>query len=407
LGWLTFAISGRGVAAPPPDLPTSSPPKQVEARDLEEVVQGSNRFGFELYQRLRSGNGNLFFSPAGISMALGMTYSGAVGETQAAMAKTLHFSSKQAVNAEMNALGNRWQTADEKQGFHLRVANRLWAQKQYTFVPEYLDLIRTNYRAEPARLDFAHQAELARQAINHWVDERTEHGIVNLIPSDEGLKDARLVLTNAVYFKGNWSKRFEKTLTKEADFHVSPDHAVKVRLMNRQDRFRYVAVDGMQLLQLPYGDGSLSMVVLLPHGKTSLAELEAKLTAKNLDKWLEAARPRTVNLFLPRFKSTAEIRLHETLAAMGMAVAFDASSADFSAMTGRPELCLSDLIHQGVVNVDEEGTKAAAASAVLAGARSAVTTPPEFRADHPFVCLIQDSRNGMILFLGRVIDPTH
>jgi serpin B len=373
---------------------------------LDEIVLGSNRFAFDLYQRLRNGRGNLFFSPASISMALGMTYSGAGGETAAEIGKTLHFSSKEAVNAGIHSLWNRLETTDSRQGFRLRVANRLWAQKQYAFLPEYTEMLRTNYRAEPVRLDFARQAESARQTINQWVEAQTEKRIANLIPSGDGLKDARLVLTNAVYFKGNWSKRFEKTRTKYADFHTSPDRTVKTHLMNRQDRYRYVAVDNMQLLQLPYGDGSLSMVVLLPREIAGLSDLEKKLSDTQFDKWLDVARPRQVNVFLPRFKSTAELQMRDTLAAMGMASAFDQSKADFSAMTGAADLYLSALIHKGVVDVNEEGTEAAAASAVIAGARSASNEPPIFRADHPFVYLIRDNRSGMVLFLGRVVDPT-
>jgi serpin B len=406
LGWLTIAISSRAAAAPPGDERTAIETQNVQAKDMGDVVLGSNRFAFELYQRLRTGHGNLFFSPASISMALALTYAGAAGETEAEMAKALHFRSKAAVNAGMSSLWNRWQAADERHGFRVRLANRLWAQKRYSFLPEYMEMLRTNYGAEPVRLDFAHQAELARQTINRWVEEQTEKRIVDLIPSGEGLKDARLVLTNAVYFHGEWSKRFEKSLTQDADFHVSPDRTVKTRLMNRQDRYPYVAVDGMQLLQLPYGDKSLSMVVLLPRDSAGLGKLEAKLTDTKLDKWLDAVRPRQVNVFLPRFKTTAEFQMRDTLAAMGMGSAFDQAKADFSAMTGKRELCVSALIHKAFADVNEEGTEAAAASAVIAGARSASGPPPVFRADHPFVYLICDTRNGAVLFLGRVVDPS-
>jgi serpin B len=383
-------------------------PKVAEV-SVAAVVESGNRFAFDLYERLRSSNGNLFFSPASISVALAMGYAGAAENTAAEMAKTLHLAMpKDQVNEEMRALLASWKATDKKQGFRLDVANRLWGQEGYKFLPDYLQVTRDDYGAELARLDFR-QPEAARQTINQWIEEQTQDKIKNLIASPDALRDARLVLTNAVYFKGEWREQFKKYLTKDDEFHVSATRAIKAPLMRQEHGFRYLAAGDLQLLELPYGSGSLSMVVLLPQKVDGLSQLEAKLSAANLGKWLGDAKSEDVIVFLPKFKTTATFELTGTLKSMGMASAFNPASADFSGMTGGRDLYVSSVVHKAFVDVTEEGTEAAAATAIIMAPTAVFArpkAPPVFRADHPFVFLIRDNRNGAILFLGRIIDPT-
>jgi serpin B len=407
VGLSMYAVSDRAWSRPPGKRmkkDASSPQGHVSA-----VVEAGNHFAFDLYERLKSADGNLFFSPASISVALTMTYVGAAENTEAEMAKTLHLQMpKSQVNDEMRALLASWKTADKKQGYRLDIANRLWGQEGYNFLADYLRVTREDFGAELARLDF-NQPEAARETINKWVEDNTQDKIKNLIPSASAVRGARLVLTNAVYFKGDWHDPFDKNRTKDQDFHISAARNVTTPLMNQQHNYRYAAVEGLQLLELPYGDGSLSMVVLLPTKVDGLAALEEKLTAASLQKWRDSAQSQDVIVFLPKFRTTAEFELGGTLKALGMASAFDPSTADFSGMTGKKELFISAVLHKAFVDVNEEGTEAAAATGVVMRAmamRRPTEPPPVFRADHPFVFLIRDNRNGAILFLGRVVDPT-
>jgi serpin B len=388
----------------PVEKDRTAPTVQVAA-----VVEAGNRFAFDLYERLRAKEGNLFFSPASISVALAMAYVGAAETTDAEMAKVLHFQMRKAqLNEEMRALLASWKSSDKRAGFRLAVANRLWGQDGFQFLPNFLQVTRVDYGAELARLDF-HQPEAARQTINKWVEDNTQDKIKNLIPTADAVNGALLVLTNAVYFKGDWKDQFNKDLTKDEDFHISSTEKIRAPLMHQKHKFRYAAGDNLRLLDLPYGDGTLSMVVLLPEKVDGLPELEAKLSTASLQKWMGGAHAQEVIVFLPKFKTSAEFQLADTLKAMGMASAFEPKTADFSGMTGRKELFFSAVIHKAFVDVNEEGTEAAAATGVIMMRSSAVVrpkAPPVFRADHPFVFLIRDNRNGAILFLGRVNDPT-
>jgi serpin B len=240
------------------------------------------------------------------------------------------------------------------------------------------------------------------------VEDQTEDKIANLIPAGSLPKDSKLVLTNAVYFKGDWADPFDEKRTTDEDFHLTASEKVKTPLMHQQDDFRYAGGDGLQVLELPYGDKSLSMVVLLPEKTDGLAELEATLTRDNLQHWTSALRPEQVDVYLPRFQTTASFDLNDTLKRMGMPSAFDPRAADFSGMTGGKDLYLSKIVHKALVDVNEEGTEAAAATGVvMAPTAIRIEKPkPVFRADHPFVFFIRDNRNGAILFLGRLMNPT-
>lgn len=378
--------------------------------DVSGLVGGGNQFAFDLYQQLRSEEGNLFFSPASISMALAMTYAGAAGETEAEMARTLRFEvPKEQLHDGMRALQDYWTTSAANKGIRLNLANRLWGQESYEFLPAFLQVTRDKYRAELARLDFAEPNDASR-TINDWVAEQTQDKITNLISPDALSPVTRLVLTNAVYFNGNWTDPFRKKRTKEEVFHLTESETVNVQMMHRWADYRYGETEELQILELPYGDGSLSMVVLLPRKIEGLVDLESRLTLQKLEQWLEVVKYEDeVKVYLPKFKTTAEFMLSGTLQHMGMASAFDPSTADFSGMTDQEALFISVVIHKAFVDVNEEGTEAAAATAIAVPGSAAPVEepkePPVFRADHPFVFMIRDNRNEGLLFLGRVTNP--
>jgi serpin B len=341
-----------------------------------------------------------------------MAYAGAAGTTQSELASSLHLpkgNSQAQIHQAMNSLRGTWKASNKKQGFRLHLANRCWGQAGFEFQPEFMKVTREQYGAELARLDFPKDPEAARRTINQWVESQTENKIQDLIPSAGPLASARLVLTNAVYFKGDWSEPFDTKRTKDAEFHISPTQRIKTPMMYQQDDFRYAAMDGVQILELRYGDGSLSMIVLLPEKVDGLADFESKLDLELLKQWTGRVRQQSVEVFLPKFRSTSQFELADALESLGMKSPFDASLADFSGITGGKDLFLSAVIHKAFVEVNEEGTEAAAATAALLAPAAAVQEPPKpavFRADHPFVFLIRDNRNGSVLFMGRVTDPS-
>jgi serpin B len=374
--------------------------------DAAKVAQGNNVFAFDLYARLREKEGNLFFSPYSISTALAMTYAGARGQTAEQMAQTLHFALEpQRLHPGFAGLIQELNGAGRKRGYQLRVANALWGQKDYGFLPDFLRLTQSNYGAGLYEVDFA-ATEAARRTINAWVEKQTQDKIKDLIPKNILTPLTRLVLTNAIYFHGNWQHAFPKGSVQKGDFHVSGSQKVTVPLMRQQKTFAYVDGGTFQLLELPYEGNDLSMVVLLPKNVDGLANLEKSLTASRLDEWLAKRKPHEVEVTLPKFKVTAEFSLAKVLADMGMPAAFG-GEADFSGMSSRERLKIAAVIHKAFVDVNEKGTEAAAATAVVIAASSA---PPQFpratfRADHPFSFLIRDNRTGSVLFAGRVVNP--
>ena len=374
--------------------------------DTEALVQGNAAFALDLYGELKKSEGNLFFAPYSISAALAMTYAGARENTAAQMAQTLHFTldprrlhpAFAALEAELNAV--------QKQGnVLLKIANSLWPQAGYPFLEEFLALTKEYYGATITPLDYG-DPETARETINAWVGEHTEGKIKELIGPRVLGALTRLVLTNAIYFKGNWASRFDPALTEDAPFWVTPARQVPVPMMTQQREFKYAECAGVQILELPYAGHDLAMIVLLPRQADGLATLEDALSVESLTQWTRAVWEREVVVFLPRFKASSKFDLKDTLESLGMADAFDADEANFSGMDGVERwLYISAVLHQAFVDVNEEGTEAAAATAVIMAAMGLPASPPAFRADHPFIFLIRDNRTGSILFLGRVVDP--
>ncbi|MGD0518998.1 MAG: serpin family protein [Thermoguttaceae bacterium] len=370
------------------------------------VVQGNNALAFDLYAKLRTENeGNLFLSPYSISTALAMTYAGAKGKTAAEMAEVLRFTVPQEqLHPAFAALAAKLHGDVKKEGYQLRIANRLWGQVGYHFLPKFLQATRDYYGAELAQVDFAQDTEAARHTINTWVAENTEEKIKDLIAKGVLNPLTRLVLTNAIYFKGDWQSKFEAKATKDAPFLLTPQEKVNVPMMHQMGMFHYGVVDEVQVLELPYVGKDLSMFVLLPKEVDGLADLEKNLSAKNLSIWISGLREQEVTVLLPRFKMISGFRLEQVLGSMGMPQAFS-GEADFAGMTGKRELSISAVIHKAFIDVNEEGTEAAAATAVVMARPSPPKQNPTFRADHPFLFLIRDNRSGSILFLGRMANP--
>jgi serine protease inhibitor len=388
-------------------LQAQAEPKPVPATDRTAVAEGNNAFAFALYGQLRNRNGNLFFSPESISTALAMAYAGARGSTASEMAKTLHFTlPQQHLNPAMGALLSDLNAVHD--GYQLTVANSLWAQQGYTFLDNFLQLLKTDYGAGLNQVDFKGATEAARLTINRWVEQKTQDKIKDLLQPGTLAPSTRLVLTNAIYFKGDWQTQFDKAQTRDEDFYPSQAQTKKVAFMHRESSFSYFDGGAFQLLEIPYKSKELSLVVLLPKDRSGLAALEQSLTASNTQQWLSQVVQRDkVIVALPKFKSTQQFELGGTLGAMGMAQAFS-GSADFSGMTGKRDLAISDVIHKAYIEVNEEGTEAAAATAVgfrALAMRGPVEQPPVFRADHPFIFLIRDNRSSSILFMGRMADP--
>jgi serpin B len=383
--------------------------KPATQADVAAVVKGNSEFAFDLYGKLRVKDGNLFFSPNSISAALAMTYAGARGETAVEMARTLHFTLDQdKLHPAFAALLKEQNGGGKQRGYQLSVANALWGQKGFPFKADFLRLTKEHYGGGFQEVDFARNTEAARREINRWVEQRTEDKIKDLLP--EGVLNNRtgLVLTNAIYFKGGWDIPFDKDQTREDTFQVSPGQAVKaplMRLRHQKGEFKYLDGGSFQALELPYAGRHLAMLVLLPKKLDGLAALEETLTADTLAVCVSRLRKQEVMVTLPKFQTTAAFSLQETLSALGMRQAFDRTRADFSGQQdGRDLLFLSAVVHKAYVGVNEEGTEAAAATAVVEEIRSGRAIPV-FRADHPFVFLIRDTRNGSILFLGRVVNP--
>ena len=297
-------------------------------------------------------------------------------------------------------------TPGEDAGYQLHVANALWGQESYAWLDEFLQVTQDNYGAGLREVDFVGQTEQARQTINAWVEEQTNDKIRELLPPGILTPETALVLTNAIYFKGDWASQFDPDATADAPFHTSADETVDAPLMHQEDTFGYAEDENVQILSLPYVGDELSMVVILPKQVDGLADAAGQLSPDALSGMITGLQEREVVVYLPKFTMTSEFGLGEVLQSMGMTDAFAFDNADFSGMNGGRDLFISAVIHKAFVDVNEEGTEAAAATGVVMGVTSVPPPPPVFRADHPFLFVIRHNETGAILFMGRVMDPT-
>lgn len=393
-------------------LPMARAEAAAPQEETAMPANANNAFAFDLYARLsQAKSGNLFFSPYSIDTALAMTLAGAKGETADQMTRVLHLQDAKAADAqqklgalvkEINASGKE----DDQVVFQLVVANALWAQHGYPFLPDYRKRVADTYGAQLAEVDYMGAPDAAQKQINDWVAHQTNDKITDLVPRSAISNLTRLILTNAVYFKSQWMQQFNKTQTRDEPFHSAGGTSANVPMMHQQHSFNYVEDDDLQAIELPYLLNRLSMIVLLPKKADGLGALEKSLSADRLAKLTAAMKGQPVVLALPRFKMTSEFSLGKTLGEMGMTDAFDVQKANFTGMTTAERLSISDAIHKAYVDVNEEGTEAAAATAMaMRGAALRHQEPVRFTADHPFVFLIRHRASGAILFAGRVADP--
>jgi serpin B len=393
------------------DLPRETSPS-VSDEDLTELAEGNQAFALDLYQALlEEEDGNLFYSPYSISTALAMTYAGARNVTEKEMAEVLHFTLPQdRLHPAFNALdllltrrgGNG---GEENDGFQLNIANALWGQKGYEFLSEFLDVLAKNYGAGLRVLDFSRDPEKARQIINDWVYEKTEEKIEDLIPKGVILPDTRLVLTNAIYFNADWRYPFQESDTHDGDFYLMDGTVVSVPLMSQTESFRYGEGEGYQAIALPYVGGEMEMVIILP-SEGRFDDFERSLNVEKLNGILNSMLTTEVWLTMPKFEFESDFSLSEILIEMGMPSAFGAGAGtDFSGMDGTLNLVIKEVLHKAFVSVDEEGTEAAAATAVIMVEMAAVADATEMTIDRPFIFMIREKGTNSLLFLGRVMNP--
>jgi serpin B len=372
--------------------------------EVKATAQSNNQFAFDLYAQSKEPIGNRIFSPASISTSLAMISAGARGNTKKQLAQVLHLDlpdpNVQAGFGALNAILNT-----PSKNYRLTKANRFWGQKGFRFEPPFVKSMTENYGADLGIVDFA-EPEKARQTINQWTADNTGGKIRELLPQGLLHDNIRFVLTNASYFKGTWQYRFAKAATREAPFHDLKNREVKASMMNLTGAFQYGENTDLQILELPYVGGDMSMVILLPKQVDGLLALEKKLTARDVQKWISGLEHvDEVEIYLPKFTLTSQVQLKDVLSSMGMPLAFS-DDADFSGITTRHEQKLYESIHQAFVDVNEEGTEAAAVTGHIGGnVPGPVPRHVVFRADHPFLFLIQDKQTGAILFLGRVVNP--
>jgi serpin B len=390
------------------DKPRETAP-DVSTSSLATLVEGNSEFAFNLYQALKEEEGNLFYSPYSISLALAMTYAGARGETEQQMADTLSFSLPQdelhpVFNALALELDSRGEGAKGKdgEGFRLNIVNAIWGQRDYEFLTEFLDRLAVNYGAGLRVLDFIGAPEDSRVTINDWVSQQTEERIENLIPKGLINPMTRLVLTNAIYFNAAWEYPFEEDFTRDGVFYLPDGSEVAVPMMHQTESFGYGEGDGYQAVELPYDGGELSMIIFLP-APGQFEAFEEALDFEQANAIINALERKEVALTMPKFEFDSEFSLGETLAALGMPVAFS-GDADFSGMTGTRELYIADVVHKAFVSVDEAGTEAAAATAVVME-MTAMPETVDVTIDRPFIFLIRDIETGAILFVGRILNP--
>ncbi len=413
-------------ATPPVKNPASGIKLDDSGATKEGVVNAvkdNNSFAIKLFSNAQIGGAdtNAFISPWSISSAIGMTVEGAAGQTAAAIKKTMNFTTADAIRkssfARISKIINTPNPA-----YELNTANALWAQNNFTFLPAYFTTVAKYYGGNVTNLDFINKPESSRVTINDWVAAQTKNKITNLLGPGTITNATRLVLTNAVYFKGIWDKAFDTTLTRDADFYSmnqvqcfrapcpAVPQTVTVKMMNKLSSKAYFEDALLQGVELPYKGDNLSMVVLLPKKVDGqYADILGALSKNDayLNSIEQGLALKKVDLYLPKFTFKKSISLSDVLKNMGMQIAFS-GDADFSLMTGAHNLFISDVVHQAFIAVDEKGTEAAAATGVVMSVTSAMPDPAapiEFRADHPFIFLIKENTTGQMLFIGKVNNP--
>ncbi len=355
---------------------------------------------------MKTTSGNVFFSPYSISTACALTYAGAKGNTEKQIAETMHFAKDQkSFHTDFGSLQKQIIPDQPKSTIQLNVANGLWMQKDNPFLPAFTDVVKTDYQANLQPVDFKKSSEKVRAEINDWVAKETNDKITDLITGNAVNPQTKLVLINAIYFKGLWEEKFDSTRTFNKLFWPQGSDSIAVRMMTISNKeFLYTANDEMQVLGLPYAGSELSMIIILPKKKRGLLEIEKTIDADSIDAIVKRMQKTRIEIMIPKFKATQEYELTGALSAMGMRDAFS-HNADFSAMTGNKDLRISAILHKAFIEVNEQGTEAAAATAIVMRATSIAVKPMQFIADHPFLFMIRQNSSGSILFMGRINNP--
>ncbi|XP_048022706.1 serpin peptidase inhibitor, clade B (ovalbumin), member 1, like 3 [Megalobrama amblycephala] len=380
---------------------------------MEHLSAAQTRFALNLFQKIRDGNasGNVFYSPLSISAALSMLSLGAGGNTASQMTRTLQFPEAE---GEIHAGFTKLLSEMNKAGapYALSLANRLYGEQSYRFVEKFLSDTKSLYQAELETVDFIGQADAARVDINSWVEKQTQEKIKDLLAEGDVDSLTRLVLVNAIYFKGNWERKFREEQTRDDQFKLNKNESKPVRMMFQKAKFPLAFIPEMncQILELPYVGKELSMLIMLPNAMeddtTGLQKLESALTYENFMEW---TRPDMMDLLevevsLPRFKMEETYNMNDLLISLGMVDAFDLQKADFTGMSPSNDLVLSKVVHKSFVEVNEEGTEAAAATGAIMMMRC-LMRPERFCADHPFLFFIRHNPSKSVLFYGRVCSP--
>ena len=393
------------------DLPREKSP-DVSGADLLELCDGNMEFAFDIYDLLSEDGKNFMFSPFSISQALAMTWGGARGNTETQMQDTMHFTLGQdgthpafnLLDLELQSRGEGASGRDEEP-FRLNIANSTWGQIDWPWQQAYLDLLGVNYGAGMRLVNFIQSPEECRLIINDWVEDKTENRIQDLLPEGIITQITRLVLVNAIYFNAAWNEPFEEDMTHPGTFTLNSGDTVTTDLMEQTHDHYYAEGGNWQALDIHYDGDELSMLVILPD-RDHFDEIESGLSADFVNDVVSGLEYAEVEVTFPKFGYVSEFNLSDALSSLGMTDAFIPGIADFSGMDGSNGLFIQDVVHKAFIEVDEEGTEAAAATGVVVGFTSAPVGDYTFRADHPFIYLIRDIATGAVLFVGRVMDPT-
>lgn len=376
--------------------------------DMAPIIEGHNGFALDLHRASsEQASGNLFFSPFSITAALSMLYAGAEGETEAQIGEVMGVESESSWHANLGALLQDL-SGEHRRPYTLHAANRVWGQKGVDFLSDFTTTLDEQYGAPLENADFAGDAESARQKINKWVSRNTQEYIPELFGSGDITNSTRVALVNAIFFEGSWAAAFDPESTREQTFTLEDGSTVETAMMCQTEKFGLAWEDDLSVLRMPYEGEELSMVVVLPNETDGLSAIEAELDPEQLDGWLDGMVQREIDTCIPRFTMESDLDLKVILEAMGITDAFSISRADLTGMVSREEMDenyhVSSAVHKSFIEVDEQGTTAAAATGFAVADSGSM--PEYFHADHPFLFLIRDDLTGAILFMGRLSDPT-
>ncbi|MEE9461258.1 MAG: serpin family protein [Bacteroidales bacterium] len=375
---------------------------------IESLAESNNLFAVDLFKQIQSKSENLIFSPYSIGTVLAMIYSGSGGKTAAEMSEVLYFPAQELLDPVESGMRESMQATDTMEGTDFRLANAIWAQEDFSFLPDYLARVEKYYDAPLSLMDFVETSnrEESRKKINHWVEEKTNNRIQDLI--QPGILDAstRLVLTNAIYFNGGWMFPFDTAATFPSLFHTSKQESIKTDFMHQTRSYPYYEDEEIQAISLPYKNNRMALMVILPKSIEGWRLISQVINYERINLVISGMGTREVQLALPKFRSELQINLRQELTSMGMGTAFS-RHADLSGMTGEENLYVDEVIHKAFIEVNEMGTEAAAATAAIIGLKSSLRDDPvRFNADHPFVFFLFDRQTGCIIFTGRLVKPS-